>query len=142
MKAADVLSYSRDRLKTLGRIEHADNFNFDNIAKQALQRAYHLEIGTATGLTNNQDHETANTPVTVRLPFQPQRAVKALREAAAEFADVVIAEFLKPSNRLTQPNSIKNVRFTTLNFEPLDSSNDDGLKIVLTFTMLVVTSTR
>lgn len=142
MKNGDVLTYCREVLDGLDRSEHVDTFNFENIPKPRLSSAYHLELGQTTGQSNNQDHQIARVPVTVRLPYAPARSVKPIRDAAVEFADTVIAAFLDPRNRLTQTNSVKNVAFTTMALEPLDDSNDNGLKVIIVFTMLVVTSTR
>lgn len=142
MKNGSVLDYCRVRLKVLGRVEHADTFNFENIAKPRLQAAFHLELGASQGVRNNQDNQTANVPVTVRLPYAPARAVKEIRDAAVAYADTVIAEFINPKNRLTQTNGIKNVQYNTMSLEPLSDSNDNGLKVILNFTMLVITGTR
>ena len=142
MKNGDVLDYCRSRLLALGRTEHADTFNFENIAKTQLSRAFHLELGASRGESNNQDHQIAQVPVTVRLPYAPARAVGSIRDAAVAFSDTVIAAFINPRTRLTQTNSIKNVQYDTMSLEPLDDSNDNGLKVILVFTMLVITSTR
>lgn len=142
MKNGDVLAYCRARLTALGRVEHVDTFNFNNIPEPRLSKAFHLELGASTGETNNQDHQTARVPVTVRLPFAPARLVKPIREEAAVFADTVIAAFINPRNRLTQTNSIRNVKFDTMTMDPLANSNDNGLIVNLIFTMLVITSTR
>ncbi len=142
MKNGDVLEYCRVRLRALGRSEHVDVFNLENIAKPRLATAFHLELGNSSGESNSQDFQMSRVPVTVCLPYAPARAVKNIRDAAVEFADTVIAEFINPKNRLTQTNSIKNVQYNTMSLEPLDKSNDNGLKVNLIFTMLVVTSTR
>jgi hypothetical protein len=142
MKNGDVLSYCRARLKTLGRVEHSDTFNFENVPKPRLQSAFHLELGQARGTKVSQDNQEGQTPVTVRLSFAPARATTPIRDAAIAFADSVIAEFINPKNRLTQTNSIKNVMYNTTTLEPLANSNDNGLIVNLNFTMLVIISTR
>ncbi len=142
MKNGDVLSYCRDRLSDLGRTEHVDVFNFENIPKPRLSSAFHLALGQSQGLTNNQDNQMANVPINVRLPYAPARLVKDVREAAVVFADSVIASFIDPRNRTKQTNAIRNVTYNTMTLEPLADSNDNGLIINLLFTMLVVASTR
>jgi hypothetical protein len=142
MKSGDVLTYCRARLATLGRVEHVDNFNFDNIPRPRLDKSFHLELGVAGGDGNNQDNQVSRVPVTIRLPYSPARAVKDIRDAAVVYADTVIASFISPANRLTQTNSIKNVLYNTSALEPLAESNDNGLIVNLNFTMLVITSTR
>lgn len=142
MKNGDVLEYCRTRLKALGRIEHVDTFNFENIPEPRLSKAFHLELQQSRGDKNNQDNQEASVPVTVRLPYAPARVVKPIRDEAVVFADTVIAAFINPRNRLTQTNSIRNVRYDTMTLDPLADSNDNGLIVNLTFTMLVITGTR
>ncbi len=142
MKNGDALAYCRTRLAVLGRVEHSDTFNFENVPKPRLQAAYHLELGTTSGISNNQDNQVATVPVTVRLSYAPARLTKPIRDAAVEFADIVIADFINPRNRLTQTNSLKNVQYSSMTLEPLAVSNDNGLIVNLIFTMLVVTGTR
>ncbi len=142
MKNGDVLLYCRTRLKALGRTEHTATFNYENTPRTRLATMFHVELGTTNGVSNNQDNQVGNVPVTVRIPFAPAREVMPIRDAAVVFADTVIADFLNPRNRLTQANSLKNVAFDSMNIEPLAESNDNGVVVVLGFSMLVITSTR
>jgi hypothetical protein len=133
-------TYARTRLKALGRTEWTDP-SFVNIPRPRLGTSFHIVQEVTTGVSNNQDNQIMEVPITVRLPFAPNRKPTDLADAATQFADVVIADFINPKNRLTQAN-LKNVVFNTMALDPLDDSNDNGVIVRLLFTVLVVTSTR
>lgn len=136
----DALNYCRARLKVLGRTEWRDP-SFVNIPRPKLSTSFHVTLEPSTGIRNNQDNQTIDSPITVRLPFAPDRRPTELADAAIVFGETVIADFIDPKNRLTQAG-IKNVVFNTMSVEPLDGSNDNAVIIVLVFTILSVTSTR
>jgi hypothetical protein len=135
-----ALTYSRARLKVLGRTEWTDP-SFVNIPRPRLGTSFHVTQEPVPGISNNQDNQIMNVPITVRLPFAPNRKPTDLMDAATQFADTVIADFIDPKHRLTQTN-LKTVYFNTMALDPLDDSNDNGVIVRLLFTMLVVTSTR
>lgn len=138
---SSVLSYARARLAVLGYQEWTDGFNFENIPKTRLDSVFHLTLGDSLGTDIGQDNQTIETPFTIRLFLAPNRNPKALIDQATQIADIVIADLLKASNRLTQ-TGIKTVWFNTMAIEPIANSNDNGVIIQFNFTALVVISTR
>jgi hypothetical protein len=133
--------YCQQRLATFKRIEWRDP-RWDNIPKPKLNTSYHLVQENALGISNNHDNQVMQVQFTVRLPFAPTRKPLDIADAATDFADTVIADFINPRNRLTQTNGLKNVTFNTMLIEPLADSNDNGVWVLLKFTMMIVTSTR
>lgn len=137
---ADVLAYYRRRLRVLGRTEWADP-DFKTIPLPRLGTAFHLEVGTTTGVSNNQDNQVIEVRTTVRVPFTPTRKPTSLIDDAASFGDTILTDFLKASNRLEHAG-IKNVLFNSMVIEPLAASNDNGVVLKFEFTTLVIFSTR
>jgi len=137
---SDVLAYYRTRLKALGRTEWVDP-DFATVPKPRLATAFHLQFGDIRGLSNNQSHQEIEVPVTVRLPYPPDRKPTTLIDTAVAYADIVLTDLLKAENRTTADGLI-DVRFDTLSIEPLAETNDNGVVLVLGFTALVAISTR
>lgn len=133
---ASVKDYARTRLGVLGYTEWSDGFNYKDIPKTKLDSVYHLELGESTGISNNQDHQVIESPVTVRLFKSPSRQPKTLIDQGISVADTVIADFIRASNRTTQ-SGIKNVTFVSMAIEPLEDSNDNGVTIKIAFKVLV-----
>lgn len=138
---ADVKAYARTRLRALGYTEWSDGFNFVNIPRTKLDTAFHLDLGDAIGVSNNQDNQVIDVALTVRLFRAAARDPKSLIDVGVAAADVVICDFLSAANRLTQ-TGVQNVAFDAVVVEPLDETNDNGVIIKMQFTMLVIIGTR
>jgi len=142
MSIASVRPYARARLNALGYKEHNDGFDAENIGKTELERAYILEVLDPTNTEVHNDNMHIDTPLVVKLFKAPTRKPKELIDTAIQDKiDAVIAAFMAAENRLTQ-TGFKNVTFNSASIEPLNDSNDNGVMIKLTFTMLVIVSTR
>lgn len=141
MSLASVKTYARARMVALGYTEWSDGFNYHNIPAQRLGDVFHVEFGTASGSAQHHDCQEIEVPFTVRL-FEPTgKDPKTLIDRAVAATDAVLAEMLAATNRLTQ-SGIKNVRFDTMTIEPLDDSNDNGVIAKISFSALVIVSTR
>lgn len=137
---ADALRYFRDRMTGLGRVEWKDP-DFGTIPKTKLGRSFHLVHGQIRGVSNNQDYQSIDVDVVLRIPFAPDRRPTDLADEAAEFSDTVLADILSAKNRCVQ-TGIKNVTFNTMTLEKLADSNDNGVVIELSLTVLVLMGTR
>jgi hypothetical protein len=143
---SDVKAYARARFATGGalagnrRREHADGFNWKNIAKTLLDTSYVLELGQVVGVRNNQADLEMSVPLTVRLFMSPSRDPKTLIDEAILEGEQTVVAFVNTPTRLNAAG-IKNVLFNNLAIEALDGSNDNGLIIRIDFTMLVIAST-
>lgn len=138
----DVKPYARARMATLAkRTEWSDGFNFANIPSTKLDTTYHLELLDANELSNNQDNLIVEQPFILRIFRAATGNPKAAIDACLKDTKVIIDEFLKPQNRLTQP-AIKNVKLNSVLVEKLNATNDNGLIGRIAFTALVIRSTR
>lgn len=138
---SDVKPYARARMQALGYTEWTDGFNFQNIPRTLLDKAFHVALGPISGVSNNQDHQIVNVGFTVRLFASQTRTPKDLIDASVIRADAAILEMIKPTNRLVQA-SIKNVTFNSLDIEELDDSNDNGIIVRMELIASVFISTR
>lgn len=136
----DVLPYFRSRMKVLGRTEW-DDPDFETVPKPRLSTAFHLIAdNTIQGVSNNQDSQNINCPITLRIFFAPGLKGTRIRDEAMQYADVVLTDLLKAKNRLNW-TGVKNVLFKTLRVEPLAESNDNGVILNFEFTAVVMIST-
>lgn len=138
---SDVLTYARARLSALGYTEWEDAFNFENLPKGRIDRAFHVQLGAPTGGNVGQDNQEIEVPFTVRVFVSPAKNTKSNYSTAVSKTDTIIADLLKSTNRLGQAG-LKNISFNTATLEPIADSNDNGVIVELTFTALVVISTR
>lgn len=136
-----VKAYARLRMAALGYREHYDGFNFKNIPATQMDRLFHVELGESIGISNNQDSQDIETEFTIRIFRAAGSNPKTLIDNAVVLADTVIADLLKASNRLTQ-TEIKTVRFNLMAIEPNDLTNDNAIIVRMSFTALVIISTR
>jgi hypothetical protein len=135
-----ALSYSRARMVALGRTEWEDP-DFSSIPKQRLSTSFHVTPGESRTLAVHNDNIDVECPVTVRVPYAPNRKPTNLADSAIAFGKSVVTTFLNPATRLTD-SGIKNVRFGSMEIEPLSDSNDNGVIVKLEFIALVILSTR
>ncbi len=138
---SDVLKYARTRLAALGYVEHQDGFNYENVPRTNLDSRFHVVLGQVNGTKVNQDNQEIEANFMVRVFKSPGRNTPAIVDSSVVVADTIIMDFLKASNRLGQ-SGLKNIGFNTMTIEPLNDSNDNGVIISISFTALVVFSTR
>ncbi len=138
---ADVKPWVRARMTTLGYTEHTDGFSWTDIPATKLQSTYHIELGDVSEVKNSVDILECEVPFTLRLFIRGSSNPLAGIDSGAALADGVIAEFLKPSNRLGG-QVIKNVRFQRCRIEPVANSNDNSIIVRSDWTSLVAMGTR
>lgn len=137
----DVVPYIQSRMAAL-KLTEWDDPDPETIPKPRLNKGYHVIVGNAIrGISNNQDSQNIELPVTLRVFFAASLRGQKVRAAALEFGDTVLADLLKASNRLKWPG-LKNLTFSTLTLEPLANSNDNGVILNFELTALVVIPTR
>jgi len=127
-------------MDALSYVEHYDGFNFENIPGTKFDTAYHIEMGVARGLSNNQNCQVTEVPYTVRAFFAGGADPKAVLETSIASGDAIVAEMIDPSNRLVQ-SGLKNVRFDSMSVEPVADSNDNSIVVKVDFTAMVITDT-
>lgn len=138
---AGVLDYARERMVSLGYIEHEDAFNFENIPRTLLDTAFHLELGTVSNANEAHDNVELSVPFAVRAFKRSFLLTKEGRDSAVVNADTIIDDFITSINKLND-DVVYNIIFDSLNLLQLNDSNDNSIIIQLDFTALVVKCTR
>jgi hypothetical protein len=136
-----VLTYARARLVALGYQEWKEAFNWKNVPKTISNAQFHVELGQGSASKLSIDNLETVIPFTVRVFIPPERDTLALRDRAALRVNTITAAFLLAANRLTQ-STLKNVGLESFRIDALDDSNDNGVIISVSFTAMVVLSTR
>jgi hypothetical protein len=125
--------YMRERGEAIGLREWKDALNFQNIPANLVDRAFHIESGTAVGIKLNQSDQELNFAQTVRIFVKGFRNPSAGIDSAIALAEDYIKECVTAPNRLTQTTGIKNVVFENANFDADSASNDNLIVASLTF---------
>lgn len=141
MSIASVRTYARARLDALDFEEWSDGFNFENVPRTMQGRVYLLELGDISANRHNQDNVHLLVPLTVYLSIAATRKPVDLIDEAAGTLDTLISSFLSAENR-TESSGIWNVNLRSARIEPLADSNDNGVRIIVSFDMLVISGTR
>jgi hypothetical protein len=136
-----ALAYSRARLSALRLREWDQDHGFDLIPNTALDSVYYLNVLEASGVSNNHDHQVITVPLDVMIFAGPTRNVRSTSEIAISRGEAVIADFIRASNRLLF-EGIKDVKFDSMNLEPIAESNDNGSVITIRFSFLTMVGTR
>lgn len=132
MSMAAIRSYFVTRCRGLGRVEHKDAFNFANISRNEIPKAFHVELGPFGGSPINQQSLDFTCDVVVRLFFHGYRYPVEGVEAAVVESEKLVKASLKASNRVA--GNIKNVILQTVSIEPLEITNDNAIISTITFT--------
>ncbi len=133
MSFTSLKPYFRARMKALNFAEHTDAFNVDNIPSTKIDKAFHIELLPASY------QGTAH----VALAFKAQVRIKAYAKGyktpaeavdkCQEWADSIVKECCKSTNRLTQTTGLKNVLPTSVDTQALNQTNDNVAYLELTF---------
>lgn len=131
-----VKPYYVARAKAIGLSEHSDAFNDENIASTLLGDKFHVKLGAFSGTKLNQADQEVTCPVTVTIFVKGYANPSDALDKAVLKTDLLVKECLKNSNRLG--TLIKNVRFDTAVPEALAVSNDNAVKVTISFTTFVI----
>lgn len=137
MSFAAVRPYIRARANACKLKEWKDGFNWQNIPRTIVDGSYHMEMGVASGLKQNQTDLEVWYPVTVRIFTKGLKVPAEGIDKSEALATAFVEEALRAKVRLTQP-AIKNVVFDTLNVEPFDESNDNLVVATVILRVLVI----
>lgn len=126
-----------DPLATKGDLEEwPDAFNVDNIPATKINRAYHIELLLSNYQGTAHSCMGFNAQVRVRAFYKGFKTPSLAVDKAAEYADSVIKECCKSTNRLTQA-TIKNILPSSVEIKALDNSNDNIAYLDIVFNCLV-----
>lgn len=132
MSMTAVRSYFVARCEGLGRVEHKDAFNFANISRNEIPKAFHIELGSFAGSPINQQSLDFTCDVVVRLFFHGYRYPVDGVDAAVIETEKLVKSSLKASNRLA--GNLKNVVLQSVVIEPFETTNDNAIISTITFT--------
>lgn len=124
-------------MKALGFHEWTDAFNIENIPSTKIDRAYHLETISGSGVKQNQQDVELTTEVSVRFFRKGFRTPADAIDQSLTHLDQVIKDILSPQVRLTQVG-IKNITLSGFSLSPLDESNDNTILASVEFSVLTV----
>lgn len=141
MSISAARGYLRARMTALGYTEWVDGFNFENIPATLLDTRFHLETGSMRGVSNNQDSQIVEIPITLRTFYAATRDPKTLIDDADSDAQTILSALLLGTNRLAY-SGLQNLLFDTLDLEPLDKTNDNGIIMKIALRAVVLIATR
>lgn len=137
MSLVDIKPYIRSKLNPAGFREWKDALNVENIPSTRLHKAYHIELSNSRGDSLNQHVYQSSISTQLTVFLKGIKDTDKSLDLALELIEDIIVLLLDPTVRVTQPN-IKSVFCESFNIDPIDSSNDNSLKITMNFSFLVI----
>lgn len=131
-------AYFRTQANAIGLKEWKDGFANDNIPSNLFNKAYHLEVGPAVGVSLNQNDQLINMQIVVKIFVKGFRDPASGIDTAISLTEDLIIEALDPATRLTQTTGIKQVTFESVSYEPPLGDNDNLIVASVQFRVLTV----
>lgn len=127
MSLASIKPYFRARMAALGyQNEHLEAFDSDDIASTLIDEAFHIVVGPASGVGNNQNHLVMTVEVGLEMFFKGYRSEENGRLRAEIALENILKECLTAANRVTQASDgIKDVKLTAAEIQAMDESQDN-----------------
>lgn len=136
---SQVLPYFRAVMKALGHTEWKDPLNDENIPDTIINRAYHLRLGDASSIKQNQTAIEVNQPIQVRLFVKGYKASNETRDRAVEFMDAIVQRSLNEARRNASTyTGIKNVSLVNSLVDELAQSNDNTMRVTVNFNVYLI----
>jgi hypothetical protein len=126
-----VRPYFKARCLAVGLTEHTDVFNFQNVPSSIVDYSFHVEFFSANGVKLNQHDQEITIPCNVSFYVKGYRNPAEGMDKAIAKCEALIKEVLAPANRLGQ--CLKNVTLGSVAFEPIAASNDNSIKVQISF---------
>lgn len=118
---------------------HNDAFNNDNIGANEINKRFHITYNDVSATVANQNTTQDNVTMTVSLFFSGARDATEALDSAMDVANEYRMNCLRMKHLTTQ-HFIKRVVCTNIKPEPL-VSNDNAIKIILTFNVQIIFGT-
>lgn len=138
MSLTKVIPYFRTVMDTLGHKEWKDALADDNIPSTVLDRSYHILMGDASNIKQNQDAIEVNQPIAVKLFVKGYRQTADGRDRAITYQEAIIKKALEDARRCQTYEGIKNVIFQNGGITELSSDNDNTMRVTLNFNCIVI----
>ncbi len=140
MSLANVIPYFRSVMTTLNHQEWRDALADDNIPKTLLDRAFHMRLGEATTIKQNQEVIEITQPIAIQLFVKGYRNTADGRDRAVGYQDAIVKKALETDRRCANATytGIKNVQFQSTAINELSNDNDNVMKVTLNFNCIVM----
>jgi hypothetical protein len=112
-------------------------FNSNEVGNNDFDKRYHIFYGRVDTTAANHNVTNDNVAATVTLFFRGERTATEALDNAMDFANEYRIECLKRV-KYTNLTFIKNVVCNSIVAEPIAESNDNAIKIILEFNILVI----
>lgn len=129
MSLTVIRPYFRARLNTLGFKEWKDPFGSEQIPATLIDRAYHIEMGTISGIQRDNLDQATVASVSIRIYFKGFREPEKAMDAAILNTESIIQECMAVENWM--PTAIKGVSLDSVDFEALDNELNDNVVFAL-----------
>ena len=138
MSFTAIRPYLRERLKAVdSALSEWKGPKWDDVPAPRLHKSFHIEMGPASQISQNQTVLQSNHSATVRVLFKGHRDAQNAIDEAIVKGEAIIKECLKASNRSTQPG-IKNVTLSGMRPEFLSASDQSDVVLTIDFNFLVL----
>lgn len=112
-------------------------FNSNEVGNNDFDKRYHIFYGNITTTAANHNITNDEVRATVTLFFSGSRSATEALDDAMDIANEYRIECLKRAN-YSNLTFIKNVVCSSINAEPIADSNDNAIKIILEFNIMVI----
>jgi len=136
----DVRPFLRTQFKALGFKEHTDAFNTDNIGETVIDDRFHLgaTTGLSAGAVGNKQHELFySLTVTVFKKTKKRKDTSEGVDAVDKVLDDILTALLSIAIRVQGDSAIKDVQLNSAVQSPLDSSNDNIIRLEMDLTVIL-----
>jgi hypothetical protein len=139
MSFKPIRTFLEDRILDLDpKFTVFDNaFNSNEIGNNDFDKRYHIFYGNVSTTAANHNVTNDEVTATVTLYFAGDRTATEALDNAMDFANEYRIECLKRVNYASL-TFIKNVVCNSIVAEPIAESNDNAIKIILEFNILVI----
>lgn len=138
MSLAFIREFVKARIDSIdsGYNEHNDAFNSDNIGELNLDKAYHIFYANMNNIAVDQATSKDEVNVVVSIYTKTNRYPKEFLDEAFDFANTFRMYCINPKN-IVGHNFIKNVKFTSMEAQPLNG-NDNAIVIKVNLRFMVI----
>ncbi len=131
-----VRPYFRARMDSLGYREWADQFEIDNVPETIADKSYHIKSRIIDANSQSMQPLVCDQEAVLTVIFRGFTSVMLAEDAAHVGLDTIVKDLLKPSNRLSGTDGLRNVTFRRAEIDAINLENDNSIKLTITFNCL------
>lgn len=137
----EIKPHFQTRLKALGFGDELErSFDLVNVPRNQIDKAFHILIGPVAGLGQNQTDQQMSVDTLVTVFFKGFRNEENATVEAYEQGELIVADICSassPNSRVAIP-CLKNIEFISMVAEPFDDSNDNIIRLLVNFEVLLI----